>query len=228
MLLASGASFAPAARADEWNKETTLTFNEPVEVPGKVLPAGTYVFKLADSQSDRDIVQIFTKGEKQLLTTVMAIPDSRAEPTDKTVVTFEERASGSPEALHDWFYPGETTGVEFLYPKSGTPVALNSQGPAPVAAALAPAQRTVAVQPAIEQLDEAPPASVVVREPGVIMAQALPPAADNASPVQNESAPASMPDTLPQTSGNFASIPLLGVMLLSGGFAAIRFATRQG
>jgi hypothetical protein len=118
LLVAGAIWFAPLARADEWNKETVLTFNKPIEIPGKVLPAGTYVFKLADSQSDRDIVQISSKDQKHLLATILAIPDYRAEPTDKTVVTFEERLSGSPEALHSWFYPGDTDGIEFVYPKS--------------------------------------------------------------------------------------------------------------
>jgi len=68
-LMIAGSSLVPVAKADEWNKETIVTFSEPVQVPGKVLQAGTYVFKLADSDSDRDIVQVFTKDQKQLLTT---------------------------------------------------------------------------------------------------------------------------------------------------------------
>src|SRR5579862_8634777 len=118
LLVAGVACFAPGARADEWDKETILTFNEPVEIPGKVLPAGTYVFRLADSESDRNVVQVFTEDEKQLLATILAIPAYRIEPTGNTVVTFDERPSGSPEALHKWFYPGDTYGFEFVYPKS--------------------------------------------------------------------------------------------------------------
>ena len=129
-LLAAGAAwFAPAARADEWDKQTMLTFNSPVEVPGAVLPAGTYVFRLADSPSDRDIVQIFTDDHKHLMATILAIPAYREEPTDKTVVTFEERPSGSPEALHKWFYPGETEGFEFVYPKSERQYAARAEQP---------------------------------------------------------------------------------------------------
>jgi len=112
ILLAGGAAwFAPAAKADVWNKETVLTFSGPVEIPGQVLPAGTYVFKLADSQSNRDIVQVFSEDQKHLLATIMAIPDYRNEPADKTIVTFKERQSGSPEALRSWFYPGDIGSV---------------------------------------------------------------------------------------------------------------------
>ena len=220
--MGGAAWLAPAAKADEWNKETVLTFNEPVEIPGQVLPAGTYVFKLFDSQSDRNIVQIFTEDQKHVLATVMAIADYRAEPTDKTVVTFDERPAGSPEALRRWFYPGDTTGVEFVYPKSETQLAAKYEEPAPAAIPVAPPRQAMTEQPNGEL-----PAPVIVREQEVIIAQALPAQADNAASAENESAPTSLPDTLPQTAGNFGILPLLGVVLLSGGFASIRFATKR-
>src|SRR6266576_7328673 len=118
-LALMGAMIAPAF-ADEWNKETDLEFSGPVEVPGKVLPAGKYIFKLADSQSDRNIVLIYSEDEngiQKLVTTIQAIPDYRTETPDKPIVQFEERPAGSPEAVHAWFYPGENTGWEFIYPK---------------------------------------------------------------------------------------------------------------
>ena len=69
-----------------------------------------------DNPADRKTVQILTEDQKQLLATISALPDYRLEPTDKTVVTFEERAAGSPQALHAWFYPGDNSGLEFVYP----------------------------------------------------------------------------------------------------------------
>jgi hypothetical protein len=103
--------------ADEWDKKTIVTFNQPVEIPGKVLPAGSYVFKLADSQSDRHIVQIFSADEKHIYATILAIPDERLQPADKTIITFEERVKGAPEAIKTWFYPGDNTGIQFVYHK---------------------------------------------------------------------------------------------------------------
>ena len=44
------AILVPIAHADQWDKQTLVTFSNPVEVPGRVLPAGTYVFKIANSQ----------------------------------------------------------------------------------------------------------------------------------------------------------------------------------
>lgn len=104
------------ANADEWDKKTVVTFNAPVEVPGKVLPAGTYVFKLLDSPSDRHIVQIYDADEKKLYATILAVPDYRLKPTDKPVLRFEERPSGQPEALEAFFYPGDNFGQQFVYP----------------------------------------------------------------------------------------------------------------
>jgi hypothetical protein len=106
-----------AVQADERDKKTVITFSQPVEIPGRVLPAGTYTFKLADSMSDRHIVQIFNADGTKIIATLMAIPDYRLTPTDKTVITFDEVPSGSPEAIRAWFYPGNTIGQEFVYPK---------------------------------------------------------------------------------------------------------------
>src|SRR5271165_238561 len=90
----------PKATADDWNRETVVTFSAPVEVPGvgaQTLPAGTYVFKIFDSQSERHIVQIFSQDKTHLFTTIIAIPNFRLQPTNKTVITFRERPAGEPE-----------------------------------------------------------------------------------------------------------------------------------
>ena len=124
LLLGASMAFMSAMvtpmMADEFNKETTLEFSGPVEVPGKVLAAGKYVFKIADNESDRSIVEIFSEdanGNQKLVTTTMAIRDDREETPGKTIVKFEERPSGSPEAIHSWFYPGDNTGWQFVYSK---------------------------------------------------------------------------------------------------------------
>jgi len=113
-LLLSG--LAPAARADAWNKKTILTVSERIQVPNnKTLEPGKYVFKLVDSQSDRHIVQIFTEDEKQLITTILAIPNYRLKPTGKSEFDFWETPAGMPPAIRAWFYPGDNFGQEFAY-----------------------------------------------------------------------------------------------------------------
>src|SRR6185503_19617600 len=112
---------AGTASAQTLSKKTTVTFNMPVEIPGvgaQVLPAGVYVFRLMDSLSDRNIVQVFNKDESHIYATILAIPNFRLRATDKTVITFAERAAGEPQAVKAWFYPGDNWGQEFVYPKS--------------------------------------------------------------------------------------------------------------
>src|SRR6476469_6248364 len=112
--------FSSSAFAQSYNRKTTVTFSAPVEIPGvdaQVLAAGTYVFKLLDSQSDRHIVQIFNKDETHVYSTILAIPNYRLKATDKTVMTFAERATGDPQAIRAWFYPGDNWGQEFVYAK---------------------------------------------------------------------------------------------------------------
>src|ERR1700732_2389873 len=82
--------WAPQVQGDEWDKKTILTFSAPVEVPGRVLPAGTYVFKLLDSPSDRHVVQIFNKDETKPIAEILAVPDERLQPRGKTIITFDD------------------------------------------------------------------------------------------------------------------------------------------
>ena len=123
-LAALGALATPPAESAPWDRKTVFTFSGPVEIPGVhlagwgILPAGTYVFKILDSQSDRHIVQIFNKEETQIYATILAIPNYRLKVTDKTVMTFRERPASQPEALRAWFYPGRQWGEEFVYPKA--------------------------------------------------------------------------------------------------------------
>jgi hypothetical protein len=107
-----------AVMADEWDQATKLTFSESVEVPGQVLPAGTYWFTLADNDADRNIVQIWNADRTHLVTTILAIPGYHQKTPEKTIINFGERPSGQPEAIQSWFYPRNSFGEEFVYPKT--------------------------------------------------------------------------------------------------------------
>jgi LPXTG-motif cell wall-anchored protein len=117
-LIAVGALFAASAGADQWNKLTYVTFSAPIDLPGVGLPAGTYTFKLADTMANRNVVQVFSRDGKHIYGTFLTMADSRLEPAGKTIITFKEQVAGAPEAVRAWFYPGDTYGVEFVYPKS--------------------------------------------------------------------------------------------------------------
>lgn len=116
--LAVFALISTVAFADEWDKKTTLTVKETIEVPGATLEPGKYVVKLVDSQSNRHIVRFFNEEENEVLATVMAIPNQRMEPSGETEFEFYETPAGQPPALKAWFYPGAVIGQEFAYPKN--------------------------------------------------------------------------------------------------------------
>ena len=99
------------------NERTFLTFSNTVELPGVTLQPGTYLFRLADSQSNRHIVQVFSQDEKQIHATILAVPAERLEVTGENVVTFRESAEGATPAVQYWYYPGDKIGHEFVYPK---------------------------------------------------------------------------------------------------------------
>lgn len=194
-----GIGLAPGARADEWNKRTTLRVNEAIQVPGKVLPAGDYVVKLLDSPSDRHIVQIFNADETELQTTILAIPNYRLRPTGKTVFTFWEMPPGQPRALRAWFYPGDNFGQEFAYPKvKATEIAAVAHAEVPTTEAQKPAELASApVEKVAPRVAEAPPAEAPVE-----LAQ-LPPA----SKIE-------LPTELPKTASPYPLIGLAGVLSL--------------
>jgi len=213
----------PGAKADEWNNKTVITFGGPVEIPGVhlkgwgVLPAGTYVFKILDSQSDRHIVQIFNKDETQVFATILAIPNYRLKVTGKTVVTFRERPAGEPEALRAWFYPGENYGEEFVYPKArAMQLAKETNTPVLFTAADVPLEVAEPIQkadePVVVQLKQVPVMAVQPTGEEVEVAQVVaPPPAE----VAEVAAPATV---LPATSSTLPLIALLGLLALGGAF----------
>jgi hypothetical protein len=223
-----GVVLSPAANASAWNRKTTMTFSGPVEIPGvhlkgwSVLPAGTYVFKIMDSQSDRHIVQIFNADETQIYATILAIPNYRLKATDKTVVTFRERPAGEPEALRAWFYPGRNWGEEFVYPKAkamelaketNTPVLyLETELPLEVTEPLLPV-----TAPAVVQLKQAPIKAVQPSGETVeVAAVVTPPPAVELKP---DTEPTQMAAALPQTSSLLPLIAMLGLLALGLGLA---------
>jgi Protein of unknown function (DUF2911) len=105
----------PAARADEWNEQTMMSFNEPIEIPGSALPAGTYWFVLSNNEG-RNVVQIYSKDWSKLDASLLTVPVYRQQSTARTEVEFAERPRQTPEALIKWYYPGRLIGHEFLYP----------------------------------------------------------------------------------------------------------------
>lgn len=110
------------------DRETHVTFSGPVSLPGTTLPAGTYVFRLADSPANRNIVQIFEKDRSKLITTVLAVAAERPQPEGDPVISFKETPSDRPPAVRYWYYAGEKSGNEFIYPKAQAMMIASASG----------------------------------------------------------------------------------------------------
>ncbi len=202
-----GATLVSGARADEWNKKTVVTFSQAVEVPGKILPAGTYTFRLLDSPSDRHIVQIFNADGTQLITTILAINDYRLQPTGDTVMKFNERPGDSPEALRAWFYPGDNFGQEFVYPKArAIQLAQVEKIPVPAVAVETLDDDAIKTAPIVAVTPELKEVEVVT------VIQTTPPVAAVESPAP---APVAEAEELPHTASNLPLIALLGGLFIS-------------
>ncbi len=218
-------ALSPSVKADDWNKETRVTFSHPVEVPGGIiLPAGTYVFKLMDSPSNRHIVQIFNKEKTHIYATILTISNFRLRATDKTVMTFGERAVGSPEAIRAWFYPGRNWGEEFVYPRkraselarvTDLPVLAMPSEFEPFITAPA---KSMNDEP-IVALKEAPLKAVTPTGEEVEIAEVVEP-----PPAQTRNA--DTPDRLPQTASQLPLLALIGLLSLGAGFA-LRFFPKR-
>jgi len=212
---------APKAQADDWNQKTVVTFSAPVEVPGvgqHLLPAGTYVFKLLDSPSDRHIVQIFNQDETQVLTTILAIPNYRLKTTDKTVITFRERPAGEPEAIKAWFYPGREWGDHFVYErpraiqlaKETNETVLST--PVVMASSTAEALKTAQVEAVDPNGETVETATVVEAPPAVVVAATQAPAVKPAP---------ELVASLPKTASYLPLIGLFGMLSLFSGLALL-------
>jgi hypothetical protein len=214
--------FLPAAGADAQprNDKTVLTFSQAVEIPGHVLPAGTYTFKLLDSMSDRHIVQVFNADGSEIIATIMAIPNYRLKATEDTVIRFTEVPMGSPEAIRAWFYPGDLIGQEFVYSKRrAAQLARASKTAVPAIAADvadADALRTAPIVAITADEQEMPVAAVI---------QTTPPS----TAAGRVTAPVILPDNtrqLPQTAGSLSLIALFGLASLIGAVGVMVFNRR--
>lgn len=202
-------SFVPKAHADQWNKMTIVTVNEPIIAGHKVLDPGTYVWKLMDSSSDRHIVQIFDKDQRHLEETILAIPNYRLQPNGKTQFAFWETPAGVPKAVRAWFYPGDNYGQEFAYPKKLV-AELASARPVPVPENY----REPEPQPTPESTPA--PAAEPAPQPAPQPTPAPAPQAQEQQPAPATVTPAPQPKALPHTASFDPLIGLLGFAALSG------------
>jgi len=205
-----------------------MTFNQPVEIPGQILPAGTYTFVLLDSPADRHIVQIFTADGSQIIATVLAINNYRLKPTGDTVVKFAERSGDNPEALKAWFYPGDNFGQEFVYPKQrATELAVIVKEPIPALAADSTDLKLVPIVAETPEQKEVPVAEVIMVTPAPVEVATTPAPVAQTAPVavvETTTAPVTETKELPQTASQLPLIMLLGLASIGAALFLKRFS----
>jgi len=209
---------AATSWADAWNKKTVITINNPMQIPGAVLQPGTYVFKLADSSSNRHIVQVFDKDETNVIATVLAIPNYRMRPTGDSEFGFWESPANTPQPIRSWFYPGDNFGQEFAYPKTqAVAIAATTQQEVPTVTSEEQAQiaqpepAPAEPEPQVAEL-QAPP---VPAEPQAVPAE--PVRIEEPRPAEPAATPA--PAELPRTASVLPFVGLIGFISLGVAFA---------
>jgi len=227
---------AQLGRASEFDKKTVLTISGPMRIPGTVLPAGTYVMKRADPNLP-NVIRFFDKDGRHLYATVLTLPVERKTATGDVELTMAETRSSSPAALRTWFYPGELTGQEFIYPRGGEVLMAQSdmevQGLAPAAVKETEPAKVAIMEPEREPVLEQIESSSARTEENVELAQSTAPQSTpvTATPTRqdtNPPMPTSQDDmnNLPQTAGLLPLLALLGTGALLGG-TGLKAAARK-
>jgi hypothetical protein len=114
----SAVNVAAALAQGPIDSRTEFTFSAPVELPGTTVPPGTYVFRFADATTSRSVMQVLDKASNKTYGLFLTISAQRPKPSDDAELRFLETPSGKPAAVKTWWYPGNSIGREFIYPKS--------------------------------------------------------------------------------------------------------------
>jgi hypothetical protein len=233
LVVLVGAASGANAFTTTSDKRTYFTFSQPVALPGVTLPAGTYMFRLADDTTTRKVIQVANKQGTESFAMLHTMPAYRMDPPNDPEVRFMETASGAPIAVRAWWAPGETTGYAFIYSDKDL-AALNRGAAASAGATIESADTEIEAEAAGEPVAEGPlEGPGVVEGPGfpaeepeepveqIAQAQQTPPPA----PAPAQDAPqgdVSAREELPQTASPLALLLLGGIASTGVGLRLLR------
>ncbi len=228
----------PNVQADDWNKKTNITVGEPIQLPSCCTPdhtvtlqPGEYVMALVDSLSDRHIVRVFDKDQKNVITTILAVPNYRLQPTGKTVLQYWEVPAGQPRALRAWFYPGDNFGQEFVYHKqTAAEIAAFAKAQVPAVIIDTKAEEDLKTAPLVV-VDETGKTSELVVTAAAEPAQPQAPVetaavAPTPTPVEPAQQTEPVQETLPHTASSMPLLGLIGILSLAA-FAFLGIRSRR-
>ena len=225
----------PNVQADDWDKKTNITVNDPIQLPSCCTPdhtvtlqPGEYVMALVDSLSDRHIVRIFDKDQKHVITTILAVPNYRLQPTGNTVLQYWEVPAGQPRALRAWFYPGDNFGQEFVYHKqTAAEIAAFAKAQVPAVVIDTKVEEDLKTAPLVVVDETGKTSELVVTAP--VQAQApveTAAAAPAPTPVQPAQQTEPVQETLPHTASSMPLLGLIGFLSLAA-FALLGIRSRR-
>jgi LPXTG-motif cell wall-anchored protein len=222
LCLAIIAVIVPNANAQRFDRGTKITINQPFEIPGVALPAGTYVLRLMDIPGSRTVVQLLNADETKSYAIVLGIPDYMLKTPEKTDISFYEAEAGAPLPLRAWFYPGYNYGVEFVYPKKKAVEIARISGEHVIATA----RPETAIEPTIAELEKEP---LIAIEPTGKEAEVAAVHPEPAPPPVTEVRPAPpepVVKELPKTATPLPLVALAG-LLAAGAAGVLRVARKR-
>ena len=224
-------SAAPADAQGNFNRRTEFTFNQAVEVPGATLPPGTYIFRIMQSESTRHVMEITAKDStNKNYGHFITVSVERPKPAEKAELRFLETPAGQPAGVRTWWYPGERTGREFVYPRAQATKlakATNQDVLTTQAADNGNAQKSDADLAYVSPSGEVRAVTDEEIERAVTAAANTPPVGASAparAPAQEGTSAANTRTRLPKTATPLAGIALMGLMSL---FTAAAVRARQ-
>jgi hypothetical protein len=247
VLLLFVCGLSVSADASTFDKRTYFTFSQPITLPGVTLPAGTYMFRLADPTTGRKVVQVMSQNGMQSYAMVLSIPAQRRDLPDEPEISFMETPAGMPAAVQTWWHQGERTGHELVYSrqqKARLAAGISSQPPADITSverseAAAPIVDTESAAGKDTSYSEERAGAVVLKErdetfgvaPGAAQSETAAPVAAPAEPQttpapsderiqqgRETATPSEVRDELPATASVIPLMSILGLGLAFGGF----------
>ena len=224
VLVVLVSALASGANAFTHDKRTYFTFSQPVALPGMTLPAGTYMFRLANPDTGRKVIQVANKEGTESFAMLHTIPAQRPDAPKDSEIRFRETAAGAPPAVGTYWYMGERIGYEFLYSKAqlaalnnvAQPAAESVDSSADVPPIANPDVSTDVVEgPGLPDVDE--PAAAEAQSAQVQPREPAAPPAPASEPAQ---APAR--DELPRTASPLALLLLGGIATAGLGVKLLR------
>lgn len=224
VVLVGAASGASAVTSD---KRTYFTFSQPVALPGVTLPAGTYMFRLADETTTRKVIQVANERGTESFAMLHTMPIYRPDAPRDPEVRFMETASGEPVAVRAWWQQGERTGYEFIYSEEDL-AALNRSAAAAEPTASARIEESAAIEPEPEPAGE-PVAEGPLSGEDVIDGEGVPPEEPELvaqAPAAQAPPPGAQADVRQETREELPQTASPLALLLLGGLASTTIGMR--